>query len=108
MDIKGKAAIITGSAMGLGASVAVKLAARGVNVVINYSKSEKEACEVAAECGAFGVETLLVKANIAEDADCRRLAQETMDKWGRIDILVNNAGHFGVCRSSGFGCADGG
>lgn len=92
MDIRGKAAIITGSAMGLGAAVAVKLAARGVNVVINYSKSEKEAREVAAECAALGVETLVVKANIADDADCRRLANETMEKWGRIDILVNNAG----------------
>ena len=92
MDIRGKAAIVTGSAMGLGAAVALKLARRGVNVVINYSKSEKDAREVAGQCAALGVETLAVKANIAEDADCRRLAAETLDKWGRIDILVNNAG----------------
>lgn len=92
MDIRGKAAIVTGSAMGLGAAVAVKLAERGVNVVINYSKSEKDAHEAAAECKRLGVETLCVQANIAEDADCRRLAAETLARWGRIDILVNNAG----------------
>lgn len=92
MDIKGKVAIITGSATGLGAAVAVKLARRGVNIVINYSKSEKEARATQAECAALNVQTLLVKADIGQDADCRRLAQETLDKWGRIDILVNNAG----------------
>lgn len=92
MDMHGKTAIVTGSAMGLGAAVAVKLARRGVNVVINYSKSEKDAHEVAAGCEGLGVETLCVQANIAEDADCRRLAAETLARWGRIDILVNNAG----------------
>ena len=92
MDIRGKAAIVTGSAMGLGAAVAVKLAERGVNVAINYSKSEKDAHAVAAECERLGVQTLTLKANIAEDADCRRLAAEVQARWGRIDILVNNAG----------------
>lgn len=92
MELNGMVSIVTGSAMGLGAAVAVKLAKRGSNVVINYSKSEKDAQEVAAECAAEGVETLIVQADISDDADCRRLAQETLDKWGRIDILVNNAG----------------
>ncbi len=92
MDIKGGAAIITGSATGLGAAVAERLAAKGCNVVINYSKSAAEAEETQAKCEALGVETLLCQANVAEDADCRRLAQATMDKWGRIDALVNNAG----------------
>lgn len=92
MDMTGKVAIVTGSAMGLGAAVAQKLAARGCNVVINYSKSRSEAETVAESCAAAGVETLLVQADISKDADCRRLAQEAGDKWGRIDVLVNNAG----------------
>ncbi|HAD26811.1 MAG TPA: oxidoreductase, partial [Alphaproteobacteria bacterium] len=83
MDMTGKVAIVTGSAMGLGAAVAQKLAARGCNVVINYSKSRSEAETVAESCAAAGVETLLVQADISKDGDCRRLAQEAGDKWGR-------------------------
>ena len=92
MEMAGKVAIITGSATGLGAAVALKLARRGVNVVINYSKSETEAVATAASCAALGAESLLVKANITSDADCRAMAKAALDKWGRIDILVNNAG----------------
>jgi 3-oxoacyl-[acyl-carrier protein] reductase len=92
MDIKGHVSIITGSAAGLGASVAKQLAAKGCNVVINYSRSEADAKETQAACEAEGVETLLVQADVGDDAQCRRLADETMAKWGRIDSLVNNAG----------------
>ncbi|MGE0668284.1 MAG: SDR family NAD(P)-dependent oxidoreductase [Sphingomonadales bacterium] len=92
MDGKGKVAIVTGSATGVGAEVARQLAERGCNVVINYTKSEAEAKDAAAACAALGVETLLVRADVSNDADCRRMAQAALDKWGRIDVLVNNAG----------------
>ena len=92
MDISGGVAIITGSGTGLGAAVAKLLAGKGCNVVINYSKSEDAARESAAACAALGVDTLTCRADVAEDADCRRLVAETMEKWGRIDVLVNNAG----------------
>ncbi len=92
MDGKGKVAIVTGSATGVGAEVARQLAERGCNVVINYTKSEAEAKEAEAACKALGVETLIVQADVSNDADCRRMAQATLDKWGRIDVLVNNAG----------------
>lgn len=92
MDTKGKTAIVTGSATGLGAATAIKLAKRGVNLVINYTKSQKEAADTKEACEAEGVEAILVQANVAEDADCRRMAEEALNKWGRIDILVNNAG----------------
>ena len=88
-NLKGKVAIVTGSASGIGASTAIGLAKRGAHVVVNYSKSEKEARESAA---AAGGETLVVQADVAKDEDCRRLAQAALGKWGRIDILVNNAG----------------
>jgi 3-oxoacyl-[acyl-carrier protein] reductase len=92
MDGKGKVAIVTGSATGVGAEVARQLAERGCNVVINYTKSEAEARASEAACRALGVKTLLVQADVSNDADCRRLAQAALDKWGRIDVLVNNAG----------------
>ncbi|MGY8685680.1 SDR family oxidoreductase [Bradyrhizobium sp. UFLA05-153] len=87
-----KVAIVTGSATGLGAACAVELASRGWNVAINYTKSKKEADETLAKVKALGVEAILVQADMGQDADCRRLAAETLQKWGRIDGLINNAG----------------
>ncbi len=84
--------IVTGSATGIGAACVIELARRGWRTVINYTKSEAEAQATASECEKLGGETLLVRANIAEDADCQRLAGATMEKWGRIDGLINNAG----------------
>ena len=92
MNLKGSVIIVTGSATGLGAAVAKAAAAKGSNVVINYTKSEAEALETAALCGELGVETLLCRADVSVDEDCRRLVSETFDKWGRVDGLVNNAG----------------
>lgn len=92
MDTKGQVAIVTGSAAGLGAATARLLAAKGYNVTINYSRSEADAKATQAACEAHGVETLLVKADIGDDAQGRRLVAQTMEKWGRIDALVNNAG----------------
>src|SRR5262245_20516673 len=92
MDLKGQVAIVTGSATGLGAAVALKLADRGARVVINYTKSAKEAEETLGEAKAKGVDALMAQGDVASDADCRRIAKQTVDKWGRIDILVNNAG----------------
>src|SRR5687767_10166170 len=87
-----KVAIVTGSATGLGAACAVDLAGRGWNVAINYTKSKKEADETYAAVKGKGVEAILVQADMGQDADCRKLAAETLKKWGRIDGLINNAG----------------
>lgn len=96
MELKNAVCIVTGSASGIGAATAILLAGRGARVVVNYSKSEDAARETLAACEAagaqFGGGALLVKANVAEDADCRLLAQAALDKWGSIDALVNNAG----------------
>jgi 3-oxoacyl-[acyl-carrier protein] reductase len=87
-----KVAIVTGSGSGIGAASAVLLARRGWNVVVNYASRPDSANAVAAECGRHGADTLLCQANVAADADCRRMAEAAMDKWGRIDALVNCAG----------------
>jgi len=92
MDLKNAVCIVTGSATGIGAACAVQLAQRGCRTVINYTKSEAEAKQTAAECEKHGTETLLVRASVADDADCRRMADAALQKWGRIDGLINNAG----------------
>jgi 3-oxoacyl-[acyl-carrier protein] reductase len=83
-----KVAIITGASSGIGAASAVELSRRGWSVVVNYSKSAAAAKQVAAKCK----EAITLQADVAEDAECRKLAQAALDKWGRIDALVNNAG----------------
>jgi 3-oxoacyl-[acyl-carrier protein] reductase len=87
-----KAAIVTGSATGVGAASVLELSRRGYNVLINYSKSEHEARETELACRGAGADTLLMRGDVAQDADCRGLAQAALDRWGRLDALVNNAG----------------
>jgi 3-oxoacyl-[acyl-carrier protein] reductase len=92
MNLTSSVCIVTGSAVGVGAACAVQLARKGANVVINYSKSEIEARATQALCLAAGSEAIIVQGNVASDADCKRIVQATLDKWGRIDGLINNAG----------------
>ena len=87
-----KTAIITGSATGVGAATALGLAQRGYDVLINYSKSEREAKNAEAACRAAGADTLLVRGDVAEDADCRAIVEAAVGRWKRLDALVNNAG----------------
>ena len=91
-DLKGKVAIVTGSATGIGSAVAIGLARRGASIVVNYTKSAAEAESTAQSVKALGADVRVVQGDVADDDDCRRLAKAAQDAWGRIDILVNNAG----------------
>jgi len=97
-NLKGNVAIVTGSATGIGAATAQKLAENGCNVVVNFSKSEPEARQTAEACASQGIETLLCRADVSIDEDCQRMAAETLEKWGKIDALVNNAGISKFCK----------
>jgi 3-oxoacyl-[acyl-carrier protein] reductase len=92
MKLMGKTAIVTGGGTGIGESVSLKLAARGINVIVNYSRSQAEAEDTARRCAALGVTSAAMRADVAEDADCRRLAKDALELAGSVDILVNNAG----------------
>lgn len=92
MRLKGKIAIITGSAQGIGKAIAETFAAEGANLVItdiNAEASQKTAEEIKAK---FGVETLAVAGNVAKFEDCENLVKASLDKFSKIDILINNAG----------------
>ena len=84
--------VVTGSSAGVGAATVLLLARRGAAVVVNCTKSAAEAEETAQRCVAAGGEALVVRGDVAQDADCRRIAAAALDRWGRIDGLVNNAG----------------
>lgn len=92
MDVKGKTALITGAGTGIGRSCAVKLAALGANVVINYSRSETDARAALAQVEELGAKGLVVQADVASDAQVRAMVAEAVDAFGTIDVLVNNAG----------------
>jgi 3-oxoacyl-[acyl-carrier protein] reductase len=87
-----KVAIVTGSATGVGAAAAIMLAEKGINVVINYTRSKDEAEATAAECRSKGADAITVQADVSEDDQCRAMVQAAVDKWGRLDYLINNAG----------------
>ncbi len=85
-------ALITGGGTGIGRSIAIRLARAGVNLVINYSRSEKEALATQKEVEALGVRTLVVRADVAQDSQAREMVEKTLATFDRLDILVNNAG----------------
>ena len=91
MDLSGKTAIVTGSAVGVGRATAIELAKRGANVVVNYSKSEDEAKETVAEVEGAGARALLVKADVSKDSEVRSMVQQAVDAFGGLHVLVNNA-----------------
>jgi len=91
MDVRGKTAIVTGSAVGVGRATALDLARRGANVVINYSRSEDDAKEAVRLVEAEGAKALLVRADVSDDAQVVDMVQRTVDAFGGVHILVNNA-----------------
>jgi 3-oxoacyl-[acyl-carrier protein] reductase len=92
MQIDGRAAVVTGAGTGVGRATALALARGGCSVLVNYSRSRESAEQTAAEAAALGVRALAFRCDIAEDADCRAMAEAAKRELGRLDILVNNAG----------------
>jgi len=91
-DFADKVVLITGSATGLGAAIAIGAAKRGAKaIILNCTKSLKEAGETADAVRSAGSEATIVQGDVGEDADCRKIA-EAASRYGKIDALVNNAG----------------
>src|SRR5215204_1669358 len=83
---------VTGSSTGIGRAIALGFAREGCRVVVHYNSSEDKAQEVADRVGELGGEALLVKGDVSDSGDVRRMTGEVEDRYGRIDVLVNNAG----------------
>src|SRR4051812_3285295 len=91
-DFRDFVVVITGASTGLGRAIAVETAGRGAHaVVVNYARSAAEAEETGRLVEAAGAKAVLVQGDVADDADCRRIA-EAAGPFGRIDALFNNAG----------------
>ncbi|MEM7546948.1 MAG: SDR family NAD(P)-dependent oxidoreductase [Pseudomonadota bacterium] len=90
-DLNGRLALVTGSATGLGRSIAVKLAERGAEIFVNCARSLEEGQQTVALCEAAGAKAALIQADVSTAEGCATLA-EGIGAGGRLDILVNNAG----------------
>ncbi len=91
-DLEGKGAVVTGGGTGVGRATALALARLGCGVAINYSRSRDEAEETASAVRATGAKAVAVKADVADDAACRRLVEAATRELGRLDVLVQSAG----------------
>lgn len=85
-------ALVTGAASGIGRSTALRLARAGYDVVINYSTSESKARATAHDAEDAGAETLVLQADVSDDAAVRVMLATIQEYFGRLDALVNNAG----------------
>lgn len=87
-----KVAIVTGGAKGIGRAIVQMLASLGINIVLNYRYSEKEAKAVQEELIAKGNKVEIYKADVTKREEVKELIAFAKYKFGEIDILVNNAG----------------
>jgi acetoacetyl-CoA reductase/3-oxoacyl-[acyl-carrier protein] reductase len=90
--LKGRVALVTGAARGIGRAVSLELAARGANVALNYHASHEKAEELAAEIRQTGAECLLVQGDVSRKDEAQHVVQQVLEAWKRLDIVVNNAG----------------
>ena len=89
MRLKGKVAIITGAARGIGAAFASGLGKEGAKVVIGDISDAKKTVDAVEKAGS---EALYVKTDVTKQDQCDALAKAAIDRFGTIDILINNAG----------------
>src|ERR1700729_3881594 len=90
--LEGEVAPVTGASKGIGAEIAVRLAAEGAAVAVNYSASKQAAERVVAAITEKGGKAVAVHGNLTEASHVKSVVSETVKAFGPIDILVNNAG----------------
>ena len=87
-----KVALITGGTRGIGREIAKKFAKEGCNLVLNYVSDNTDVEKIKSEFNEYGIDVLVLKADVSVFSDCENLVKEAIEKFGKIDILVNNAG----------------
>ena len=92
--LEGQVALVTGAAKRMGRSIALRLAADGADVIVNYWSSKAEAESVVHEIESSGRRAISIRADVSRRAEVGHLFAEAVAKFGRLDILVNNVGTF--------------
>ncbi|CAH0402612.1 unnamed protein product [Chilo suppressalis] len=93
MRFQDKVVVITGASSGIGAAAAKLLVKEGASVVL-VARNQEKLANVEKQCAAIGKSPLVIRADVANEKDAKRIIDETIDKYGKLDILVNNAGIF--------------
>jgi 3-oxoacyl-[acyl-carrier protein] reductase len=91
-ELAGRTALVTGSSRGIGRAIALELARRGAQVVVNYRTGAERAQAVQAEIEALGSRALAIGADVSQSSDVDRLFASVGETLGGVDVLVNNAG----------------
>lgn len=94
MNLKGKVALVTGSAKRIGRTIALGLAEKGCHTVVHYNRSAKAASQTVADIEAAGVKAWSISADLNNEAEVRSIIPFALEKAGRLDILINNASMF--------------
>lgn len=94
MLLKGKVALVTGCAKGIGNWTAQALAKAGADIVINYKTSHKAALSLSRTIEKMGRKTLVIKADVTKPNEVQKLFKQAEKGLGKVDILVNNVGNF--------------
>jgi glucose 1-dehydrogenase len=102
VKLEGKVALVTGSSQGIGQAIAVRLAAEGANIVIDYRSHPEGAEETLTKVQTAGGNCYMaqcpksqghiIKADLGNVSDVRQMINESIQHFGKLDILVNNAG----------------
>ena len=87
-----KVALVTGAGRGIGKAIALKLAAEGMFVIVNYNGSAQAAADTVKEIEEMGQSAVAMQCDVSDFAACESLFKEVIGTYGRLDVLVNNAG----------------
>ena len=91
-DLKGRIALVTGGATGIGGAISAAFGAAGMKVALHYHAGNDAAASVADRIRRAGGEALLLQSDITESTATDDLVRRTVEKFGKLDVLVNNAG----------------
>lgn len=87
-----RSAIVTGASRGIGRAIAMRLAADGFQVAVNYAGNATKAQEVVAAIQASGGRAVAIQADVSQPDDVRRLFASTLEAFGGVDVVVHSAG----------------
>jgi len=90
-ELSGKIALITGGSRGIGRAIALRLAASGAAIIVNYLRNEAAACETCEQIGALGGRADAVAADVGDPGAVRTLFEQVGARHARLDILVHGA-----------------